>query len=404
MKILLVNNNYKIHGGAEFFVHEVERVLVNNGHDVSYFCAASDGDTSEWKSYFPDVVDYKQGSVMNRVLSFHNMVYSTGVKKSLEQLIADFKPDLVHVFAIYVKLTPSVLDAARNAGVPIVMSCNDYKHICPNYKLFHHGRLCEDCYGGNFFRAILNKCSHDSFIYSTANALEAYVHNYFDIYKKNIHTFLFASQFMLEKTRKFWGDGFKHKILRNPFDSQKYQFSFAPQGPILYFGRLIEEKGVSLIIESAVAFPNVKFRIVGEGPDFANISQLISKYNLRNVELVGPKWGDEIDNEIQSCRFVVVPSIWHENFPYVILQSFAHGKAVVGSNRGGIPELVADGERGRIFDPDIKGSMTDAITALSSSDELLREMGLNCKKYVDDNFNDEMFYKTLIDIYQEVSH
>lgn len=403
MRVLLAHNNYIIEGGAEVFYHEVGRVLEENGHDVAYFSALDSECESKWSTYFPRVTNYNGGSLFKRIWAFPEMVYSRNAKSKMVQLIDDFKPDIVHAFAIYVKLTPSILEAAHEAEVPVVMSCNDYKHICPNYKLYHNGRICEECKGGQFYRAVVNRCSHGSLVYSVASSLEAYTHNLMNIYRKNVHTFLFASEFMAHKTEEFWGkETFRWRKLHNPFDSTKFKATYSPDGSVLFFGRLIDEKGVDILIRAASILPDVSFRIVGDGPDMKNLKQLAKKLDLGNVEFVGAKWGDEMDAELEACRFVVVPSLWYENFPYVINQSFAFGKPVIGSNRGGIPELIQHGERGLIYRATDPQALAKVVDTLWNEPELVEAMGRNAKEFSDHEFNDENLYRTLKGIYSEV--
>ena len=404
MKVLLVHNNYTVQGGAEVFFHEIARVLLIHGHEVAFLSAADEADRdTEWKAYFPASRNYRTGSLLKRIMSFPGMIYSRGAKAAMSRIIEDFNPDIVHAFATYVKLTPSVLDACRESDVPVVVSFNDYKHICPSYKLFHHGKICEDCKGGRFYKAIVNRCSHDSLIYSTASSVEAYVHDVLDIYRKNVHTFLFSSDFMAHKTEEFWSSqSFRWRKLRNPFDSTNYQASFKPDGPVLFFGRLIEEKGVDILIRAAGRLPHVSFRIVGDGPDLNFLKQLVVDLDLDNVTLAGAMWGEEMDDEIRDCSFVVVPSVWHENFPYVINQSFAFGKLVVGSNRGGITELVEHGERGLIYEATDPDALANTILELWTNPVQIEEMGRRAKQYSDSEFNDEELYRTLNKIYTEV--
>jgi len=403
VKILLVHNYYNLIGGAEVFYHEVGRVLKKNNHSVAYFSPNDSNVVSEWKDYFPDVVDYKGKNKLKSILGIKDMIYSTKVKDRFKQLLNDFKPDIVHVFAIYIRLTPSILDACSEYGVPVVMSCNDYKHICPSYKLYRNGNLCEDCKGGKFYNVILNHCSKDSLMYSTASALEAYIHNAMDIYRKNINMFLFASEFMAKKTEEFWGKKtFKWDMLKNPFESKKYQLSTEYEDYCLYFGRLIDEKGVDVLIKAMSYIPQCKLKIVGNGPNEEVLKKLVKKLGISNIEFCGAKWGEELDNILKKARFVVVPSLWHENFPYVILQSFAFGKAVIGSNRGGIPELVNAGKYGYIYEATDEVELSKKIIKLWESPEETVIMGENAKHYMDENFNDEKFYKNLMDVYNKV--
>lgn len=404
MRILLTHNNYQVQGGAEVFYHEIGRVLKKNGHEVAYFSSLSDSvDDDKWKKYFPKVASYANGSYLSRVSSFPSMVYNHESKKKMLEIIDDFRPDIIHAFAIYVQLTPSILEAACEKNVPVVMSCNDYKLICPSYKLYHHGKICEDCKGGKFYKSIRNKCSHDSIIYSTAGALEAYVHNWMDIYRKNVHTFLFSSEFMALKYQEFWGaDTFRWKQLRNPFDSTKFTATFNPEGAVLYFGRIIDEKGVDILLYAASKLNKIDFRIVGDGPDLEKLKKLAIKLNLRNVIFTGPKWGEEMEQELKKCSFVVVPSVWHENFPYVINQSFALGKPVVGSNRGGIPEMVKHGSRGLIYKANDSEQLATSIQELWEDPNKIKMMSKNCKAFSDREFNDDSLYNVLEDIYTSV--
>jgi len=403
VKILLAHNTYTITGGAEVFYHEVGRVLKKFDHKIAYFSAKENELVEPWAEFFPEVSDYKSKGLIAKFSSFPSMVYSQKTKAAMARIISEFKPDIIHVFASYVKLTPSILDAAKDAGVPVVMSCNDYKHICPSYKLYHSGRICEECKGGKFYRAIINKCSHNSLTYSVAVAIEAYVHNLLNIYRKNVHTFLFSSEFMAQKTEEFWGEGsFRWRKLRNPFDSTKYKATYTPDGPVLFFGRLIDEKGVDVLIRAASQLSEVSFRIVGDGPDMQPLKRLADELGLNNLNFAGAKWGEDMDDELKACSFVVVPSIWHENFPYVINQSFAFGKPVVGSNRGGITELVEHGERGLIYEATEPDALAAMVRELWTNPDRIGEMGLRAKQFSDREFNDESLYQTLKEIYTEV--
>jgi len=401
MRVILAHNSLIPIGGAEVFYLETGRVLEEHGHDVAYFSPLDKGIESPWSEYFPAAFNHENANSLSGLLSLKDLIYSSDAKEKFKKLIKEFKPDIVHCFSIYVRLTPSILDAAREMNVPIVMSCNDYKHICPNYKLFQGGNICTKCKGGKFYNAVKYKCAKNSFKYSFASALEAYVHDFIDVYKKNVDVFLFASEFMATMTKDFWGDkNFSWKILSNPFDSTKYSVSESEGNYVLYFGRLIDEKGVDILIKSFEKLPHVNLKIVGTGPDEDNLKQLAAK--MPHIEFLGPKWDDELEPLIDNARFVVVPSVWHENFPYVILQSFAKGKAVIGTDRGGIPELIQDGTYGLIYEADNYSQLSDKVSLLWRNKELSRRMGIAAKKRVDKQFNDQQFYENVHRIYSNV--
>lgn len=402
IRVLLAHNYYSVTGGAEVFFHEVGRILEGEGHDVAKFCCAEEGGGSRYAREFPEVEHYANGSFLEKIRRVPSIIYNSDARAKFEKVISDFRPDVIHCFAIYGRLTPSILDAAKSASVPIVLSCNDYKHICPNYKLFHHGQVCMDCRGGKFYNAVKNQCCHNNLAVSAVSALEAYVHEQMDIWRKNVDRFLFASHFMEEITHDFWGKGrVRTDILRNPFDARKYYVTPQVGGSILYFGRLIEEKGVNVLLDAARKCPDVSVVIVGDGPERTQVEAVAG--HLPNVRFVGPAWGEDLKRHLRDARAVVVPSLWHENFPYVILQAFAAGKPVIGSRRGGIPELLQAGPHGWLFEPTRVAELAAIMQqAAQLPEEEILSMGAQAQRYVSETFSDDAIYASLKRIYGEV--
>ena len=283
------------------------------------------------------------------------------------------------------------------------MSCNDYKHICPNYKLYHHGRICEDCRGGRFYHAILNRCCKDSSVFSIASSLEAYIHKWLGLYSRKVHTYLFASEFMARETEKFWAPGsFRWKMLPNPLVGYESATSVRGDEYILYFGRLVEEKGVEVLVRAMQYIPAVSLKILGEGPQAESLKGLVKRLGLRNIEFVRPGWGEYLDRVLRMSRFTVLPAKWNENIPYAILHAFSFGKAVVASDRGGIPELVKDGVTGLLYPPDDTRALAGKIKELWDDPDRADSMGEAGRNYVNEQFNEQRFYNILMEIYREV--
>lgn len=404
MKVLLVHKFFTIIGGAEVFFFEVGRVLEKNGHKVAYFSTIdAQNKPSYYSKYFVRAPEYRSDNPLKSMKSIVKIIYSLEAKKKFRQILLDFKPDVVHVFAIFTHISLSILDVCHEMGVPVVMSCNDYKHICPNSKLFHHGRLCEDCKNAKFYNAILTKCCQNSLVFSMGSSLEAYVHHTFNLLRKNVHTFLFASEFMAKKTEEFWGTNtFRWRKLQNPFDSSNYLPSQEYSNYFLFVGRLVEEKGVDILLKAMENLPKVNLILVGDGPDIDRLKKVAKKSRFKNIKFVGPKWGEALDLLLRKARFTVVPSIWHENFPYVILQSFVAGKAVIGTDRGGIPELIRDGEFGLIYAAQDHKMLAESIEYLWEKPQLAFEMGKAAREYVVTEFSDQKFYENLVEIYKDV--
>lgn len=400
MRILLAHKLWELTGGAEVFFRETERVIREAGHDTMLVATGTPQADDPDNLVLMDAPAYDSGGILTKVVNLPEAIYSRKKRAHFQQIIRDFKPDIVHIFAVNVHLSPSIIDAAEAEGVPVVATFNDYKHICPNYKLFAQGEICFSCKGGKFYHCAAKACAKGSRPLSIASTIEAYTHQAMGLYKKIKH-FTFSSNFLAETTLDFWdGRDVSWSKLLNPFDSAKYQAPdvYEPFG--LYFGRIIDEKGVDRIIDAASDIGGFPIKIVGNGPDEDMLRQRVVQEGLENVEFLGPMWGDELDKILSRAGFVIVPSIWHENFPYVINQSFAFGRPVVGSNRGGITELVDDGTRGLIFEPDEPGALASAINRLLADPDAQRRMGQNAKKYSDDLFNDETSLKNLMFAYE----
>lgn len=404
MRILLVHKLWELTGGAEVFFRETERVLRENGHQTFLVATGEPEDGQPENLELMTPPNYENGGVLGKARNLPAAIYDAKKRDHFAQIIRDFKPDIIHIFAINVHLSLSLLDAAEAEAVPVVATFNDYKHLCPNYKLFANGEICMACKGGKFYHAALKSCCKGSRTLSVASMIEAYVHAAKGLYGKISH-FTFSSDFLAETTQEFWPDrDLSWSKLLNPFESAKYKVEDSFDPFALYFGRIIDEKGVDRIIDAAGNINGYKIKIVGNGPEEKILRERVINEALSNVEFLGPKWGPELDKILARAAFVIVPSIWHENFPYVINQSFAYGHPVIGSDRGGITELVKDGERGLIFEPNTQGALADAMRKLIAAPEEIKRMGANAKSYSDALFNDKTSLKNLMYAYERANH
>jgi glycosyltransferase involved in cell wall biosynthesis len=410
MKILLVHKFWRKVGGAEVYFQDVGRILKNHSHTVKFFTTDFNAEGSrdvferDENVIFGESFDYLKGNVLTRIQNIPEVIYSKSSKEQFRKVLREFRPDVVHVFAIYITITPSILDACREEGIPVVMSCNDYKHICPNYRLFHHGRICEDCKGGKFYKAVVNNCCKHSFAVSLISAIESYTHNYLDVWKKNVSAFLFESRFMMNKTEEFWGKGAaKLEFLGKPFNATYHELSSGDDGYILFLGRLSDEKGVDILLQAMKKVPAAHLKIAGTGTHRTYLEKMAVDENITNIEFLGSTYGEELETLFNNCRFIVVPSLWHENFPYVMMEAFARGKAVVGSDTGGIPEYIVPGETGFVFPSHDSNALASHIKDLWENPAKAAQMGKNAKELADIQFNDEAFYERLAEIYEKVT-
>lgn len=401
MRILLAHKCFYYKGGAEVFFFEVARVLREKGHEVAFFSVNDEKNVkSEWSKYFIHAPDFRSPNPLKKLEALAEIPYNVRIKKKFEKLLDDFKPDIVHCFNIMTQMSPSIMVAARERNIPVLISHNDFKHICPNYKLYNRGHVCDLCKDGHYYHCLMTKCCHDSLAFSFASTLEAYVHKWMKVYEKNVTVHLFACDYMAKETELFWKRPIRSGKVMNPFKVPALPSNIDEGEFGLYFGRLIDEKGVDVLLKALTIDKELPFVIVGNGPEEDALKKIAKDNNLVNVKFVGPKWGKELDKYLYKAKYVVCPSTWQENFPYVILQAFAACKPVIGSRRGGIPEMVTN-DRGLVYEALDYRELAEKMRILNDDQSLCKKMGAAGRKWVEDNFNDEVFYKSLIDNYQK---
>jgi glycosyltransferase involved in cell wall biosynthesis len=408
MRVILAHKFFHLTGGSEVFYFETGKILQEMGHEVAFFSTTSDKNIpTSYNNYFVNVIDFNRASIREKIGFFPSIFHNSEAAKNFEKLIIDFKPDLINVFAFYGHLSPSILKVAKKYRIPVVNTCNDYKHLCTNYKFFHHGKNCFDCQKYGPIMATVNKCCHDSFLTSLTSTLEAYYYNTIGVYSSLINHYNFASEYMMNATKLYWKDrDVSCSLVKNPFyisDYKKLQEFPEEKGYLLYFGRLVEEKGLEKLLSAMkLVKSDITLKIVGVGASEMGLKNIVESFGLKNVEFLGEIWGENLQKIISESIATIIPSIWQENYPYAVLQSFAMERAVLGSDRGGIPEMVINHKHGLIFNPDSIQDIAEKINFAVSNPSLLKKWGKDSRSWVSHELSKENFYNSLMESYRQV--
>ena len=118
---------------------------------------------------------------------------------------------------------------------------------------------------------------------------------------------------------------------------------------------------------------------------------------MENVRDVGFQKGYNLENLIRNASFTVYPSEWYENCPFSVIESLMYGTPVIGSDIGGIPELIRDGENGNLFTPGNAEELKMKIQYLWVNMGLKDLFRINCKNTSFDNI--EEYYNRIIKVY-----
>lgn len=158
-------------------------------------------------------------------------------------------------------------------------------------------------------------------------------------------------------------------------------------GRFLFFGRLIEYKGIDVLLRSLdkvfLSFPDVKLVLAGRG-DLSKYKDMLIKHR-DNIE-VHNEWiqNVEIDGYFRNVDFVVAPYVDATQSGVVPL-SYVFGKPVIVSNSGGLPEQVLDGKTGLIVKQGDSNALASAIISFYSNRNELIEMKKSAYEFAEKN-------------------
>ncbi|MCX6780152.1 MAG: glycosyltransferase [Candidatus Magasanikbacteria bacterium] len=396
MKIVLVNKFWYSRGGAEKVAILTKELLEQAGHTVEVFGMRHPDNIFDNK-YFTDFIDYNSASLWQKIKFGARAIYNKQAATNFEKLLQDFQPDVVHFHNIYHQLSCSIIAVAHRLKIKTVMTLHDYKLISPNYNLFHHGDVSQECIGGKYYRCLMHNCMENR-SESVLATIEAY---FVDLigYKKMINKYLSPSEFL---RTKFLSAGFEDKqieVLPNPLRAGEFISQVAMGEYVGYIGRLAPEKGLDYLLAAAELLPEINFKIAGSGPSEKYLSNLIEKNKISNVEFVGQKHGADLQSFIMHSRIMVVPSVWHENAPMSVVEAKAHGKVVVAFAMGGISEILP--AELLVKPKDVTELSQKIKTWFNSSSEKLSDMGQCLQLQAKQNNSPEIYLDRLLKVYKK---
>ena len=390
MKILLVNKYLYSVGGAENYMLNIGEKLIELGHEVQYF-----GIESTKNVVGNNVMEFAKCYENSKIKRFFpwQMIYSKGAYKKMKKVLIDFNPDIVHMNNINYQLTSSIIDACKDMNIPVVMTIHDPQLICPNHRLYIESKneICTKCINGDFKNCYKERCMANSKIKSYIGYRES-VYTHKNKKYDYISKFICPSEFIGNLLIR--GGYSKEKILtlRNFCNLSRPSF-VEKEDYILYYGRISIEKGISTLLS---ALPkNIKLIIAGTGPMVKDIP------NSDNVEYVGFKHKNELTNLIAKAKFTVYPSEWYENSPLSIIESISLGTPVIGTNCGGIKELIQDGKNGLLFENKNILDLQNKILKLFFDKDLYDSILKNCGIQPEE-FKIDFYIMRLLDIYKEI--
>ncbi len=370
MHVLIANNIYPpiMAGGAELIVAMLAERLVERGHRVTVVSTCSPNSEPypvevrggvEVIRFFPKNIywHWERGDRRGYEKALWHLrdAWNTGAGDRFKQILAEHKPDVLHTHLID-GMSAILWRKAKQAGVPVIHTAHDYHLLCPRALLLTKSlKICTDPQlGCRIYRGWHIRTT------------------------KDIDLFCSPSQFLINKHIE---SGLKAKsttVMRNgivlPTQIDKKQTETKTKR-FIFAARLTIEKGCEVLLEALKLLPAdlpFEFSIAGKGDYAEKFIELAN--NDQRIRYIGYISGEEKDAIFKNSDLLLIPSLWYENAPVVIVEAAAYKLGVIGSNIGAIPEFVQHEKTGLLFEAGNARSLADAIIRAVSDKQILQNL------------------------------
>jgi glycosyltransferase involved in cell wall biosynthesis len=391
MRILLAVHHFPPRrlGGVELEALRVARALEARGHLIQVLCVDEiDRGRPGEISAQDDAVD---GVAVQR-LSFNRAALAPRaeydnqlVGAHVDRLLTAWRPDVLHVMSGYL-LTASALTAARARGVPTVVSLTDMWFLCPRITMQRSDGTwsAPPLDAARCVRCLAEEQRRYRLPGRLAPSLMSW---YWSQHADRIRAIEDRQAFLRGTLGHTDALLSRSAFLRSMFEQagavapgrilviapgRDTGVAPGPKRPasgmlrVGFIGTVAPHKGPHVVVAAMKLLSGAPLALALYGdweafPRYADELRRAASADAR-IRCLPRFDGDAgLASAHQAIDVLVVPSLWHENVPNVVLEAFLHDTPVVASRAGGISEVVADGRGGLLFEP---GNARDLATAL----------------------------------------
>lgn len=383
MRVLILHNAYKLRGGEDVVVDQEAALLRRYGHEVQ---------AEFWKN-----LDIEGGWAKIRTSA--GALFNISSYFRTRRLIRYFRPDVVHVHNFFPRLSPSVFYACAASKVPVVLTLHNYRLICPTATLLHEGKITETSLTDGPWWAIRKGVYQNSKMGTLVLALMIWIHQRLNTWGSKVDAFIVLTPFARDIFIRYGLPPGKLHIKANSapdlgWDRERRPFEF------LYVGRLSAEKGVGVLCSAVDAISKtdnrVQLKIVGSGPMRLSIRE------ASQIELLGQLSAEDVRKHLRGAIALVVPSLWYEGLPMVIVEAFSFGVPVIASRIGALQSLVLDRVTGLLFEPGDIGGLAQVLTWATKNPDEMARFGRAARAEYERRYSENVNYLELSSLYESI--
>lgn len=366
-------------GGTEQHVWSLAKALAVRGHDVTLlgFKSGDEQDTTVSDGVriirVPSIAYVVPGLSRESSRPFALPMSDPLVRRAIDRELSRAPYDVIHAHNWIVN---SALGPAAKRRVPIVMTLHDYGQVCATFGLMYQGE--QVCATPSPTRCTSCATTH----YGPLRGPVTVAANAWSARRRSRGVAQFAAVSTAVSTAvspdggvpwprhagvqarvipNFIADGF----VADPI------MAIPPDAPLLYVGALTRNKGVDALLDA--------YRSISGAPELLLAGRAEPDDRRRFPD--GARWlGEvpyaEVRDLMNAARAVVVPSVWQDPCPTVVLEAMAVGRPVVAAASGGIPDLVQDGVTGILVRPGDAAALAGAIERVLGDDQAARAFGI----------------------------
>ncbi|MFE5159838.1 glycosyltransferase [Streptomyces sp. NPDC056697] len=326
--------------------------------------------------------------------------WNPAVRAELTARLRAERPDVVHIHNVFPLLSPAVLAACADVGVPAVATLHNYTQVCPPGTLQRDGRPCTECVGSSPLPAVRHGCYRGSRLATVPLAVSLSVNR--RRWWSGVERFFCISAAQREVLVRS-GMPAERLAVKHNFVSEPGSCRVGGGEHLLYLGRLAEAKGVRLLMAAwdeitAGGGVGVPLVIAGTGPLEREVTAWAAgRDDVRYVGLLDPA---ECRKAIARSVAVVAPSTWLEAFGLVVVEAMAAGVPAVAAGHGAFVELVEDGVTGLLHRPGESASLASGIRRIATEPALGREMGQAARRRYEQGFSPAVGLERLVEGYR----